>query len=79
MRLINKIDRYLEDKQYQIIIKDKKINILNYDEIIDFSSNKIILKCNEQKIIIEGKNLIILKMLDEEILITGIVFNIGIN
>ena len=79
MRLISKLDRYLEDKDYQITIKKNKINILNYDEIIDFSSNKIVVQCNEQKIDIDGKNLIILKMLDEELLITGSIYNVRIN
>lgn len=79
MRLINKLDKYLEDKNYQIIIKENKINILNFDEIIDFTSNKIIIKCINNKIEIEGKNLIIIKMLEEEILIKGIIYNVRIN
>ena len=79
MGLINKLDRYLEDKNYQIIIKENRVNIINYEEIIDFSINKISLRCNNKIINIEGKNLIISKMLDEEILITGIIYNIRIN
>ena len=76
---MNKLDRYLEDKNYQIIIKENQINIINYEEIIDFSTNKISLRCNNKIINIEGKNLIISKMLDEEILITGIIYNVRIN
>jgi len=79
MRLISKLDRYLEDKNYEIIIKENQINIINFREIIDFSTNKISLKCDNKIINIEGKNLIISKMLDEELLITGIIFNIRIN
>ena len=79
MGIMNKLDRYLEDKNYQIIIKENQINIINYEEIIDFSTNKISLRCNNKIINIEGKNLIISKMLDEEILITGIIYNVRIN
>ena len=79
MRLINKLDRYLENKNYEIIIKENSINIINFKEIIDFSINKISLKCDDKIINVEGKNLIISKMIDDELLITGIIFNIRIN
>ena len=79
MKLISKLDRYLEDKNYEIIIKENKINIINFQEIIDFSVSKISLRCDNKIINIEGKNLIISKMLDDELLITGIIFNIRIN
>ena len=79
MKLINKLDRYLEDKKYQIIIKEKQVNIINFQEIIDFSINKITIRCENKIINVEGKNLIISKMLDEEVLITGIIYNIRIN
>lgn len=78
MRLINKLDRYLEDKTFEIIVKDNKVDIINYKEIIDFSTNKISLKCDNKIINIDGKNLIISKMLDDELLITGIIINIRI-
>ena len=76
---MNKLDRYLEDKNYQIIIKKNQIDVVNYEEIIDFSIDKLSLRCNNKIINIEGKNLIISKMLDEEVLITGIIYNVRIN
>lgn len=79
MRLISKLDRYLEDKNYEIIIKENKVNIINFKEIIDFSINKISLRCDNKIINIEGKNLIISKMLDDEVLITGTILNVRIN
>ena len=79
MRLISKLDRYLEDKNYQIIIKENQVNIINFKEVIDFSTDKISLKCDNKIINIEGKNLIISKMLDEELQITGIIYNLRIN
>lgn len=79
MKLLSKLDRYLEDNNYEIIIKENKVNIINFQEIIDFSVSKISLRCDNKIINIEGKNLIISKMLDNELLITGIIFNIRIN
>lgn len=79
MKLISKLDKFLEEKDYEIIIKENKVNIINYMEIMDFSSSKFSIKCDKQIINIEGKNLIISKMLDNEVLITGIIYNIRIN
>lgn len=79
MKLISKLDRYLENKNYEIIIKENQVNIINFKEIIDFSVNKISFRCENKIINIEGKDLIISKMLDEEMLITGIILNIRIN
>ena len=71
MRLISKLDRYLEDKNYEIIIKENIVNIINFKEIIDFSINKISIKYQEKVVNIEGNDLVITKMLDNEVLITG--------
>jgi len=79
MRLINKLDRFLEDKSYKINIKENQVNILNFEEVLDFSTGQISLRCNKKTIIVEGKNLIISKMIDEEILITGMILNVRIN
>ena len=79
MKIINKLNRYLEDDNYQIIIKNNSVNIINIKEIVDFSISKVTTKCNEKTIIIEGKNLIISKMQEDEVLITGIIYNIRIN
>ena len=79
MKLTSKLDRYLEDKDYKIIIQKNQVNIINFKNIIDFSDNKISLKCDDKKIDIEGENLIISKMIDDELLIIGNIFNIRIN
>lgn len=79
MKLTSKLDRYLEDKNYKIIIQKNQVNIINFKEIIDFSDNKISLKCDNKRINVEGKNLIISKMIDDELLIIGNIYNIRIN
>ena len=79
MRLISNLDRYLENKNYEIILKDSSVNIINFSEIIDFSMNKISVRCDNKIITIEGKNLIISKMLDDELLVTGNISNLRIN
>ena len=79
MKLMNRLDNYLYDREYKIILKENYLNIVNYGEIIDFSLDKISVRKNDKNIIVTGKNLTINKMLDEELLITGIIQSISIN
>ena len=79
MKIMSKLDRYLEDRNYQINIKKNQLNILNFKEIVDFNSNKIVVRCDSNLINIEGKDLIISKLLEDEVLISGIILSIRIS
>ena len=71
MKLIRKIDNYINDRNYSMIYKDNKLNIINYSEIIDFSSELISIRYDKFTYYIEGDNLVISRMMENEILITG--------
>lgn len=79
MKILNRIDSYLSDNEYKIVIKKNTINIINYDEIVDFSPLKISVKYSNKLIIVDGQNLTISKMQDDEVLISGTILNIRIN
>ena len=71
MKLIRMFDDYINDKKYSMIYKDNGLDIINYTKIIDFSSSLISIKYNDKIYHIEVNNLVISKMMDDEILITG--------
>lgn len=71
MHLLKNIDKYLMDTNYKIIIKENIINIINYDEIKDFSNTKVIITTQKNKVTIEGEDLVVSKMQDDEVLIIG--------
>lgn len=77
--MIERMNNYLIDKEYKIIIKEKEVNIINYSEIIDFSLDKISIRYNKKMITIEGKNLYIFKMVENEVLIKGDIMIVRIN
>ncbi len=79
MRIRDKLDRYLYDKEYKITIKGNLVDIDNYDEIVDFTSSKIVIRCQNVLIILEGNKLGITKMMDNEVLVEGSVCKISIN
>ena len=59
-----------------IIIVDNKINIVNYKKIDYFDFDKIILSMNDKKIIFKGNNLVLTKLLNDEVEIKGVIKNI---
>ena len=77
MKLIKMIDNYINEKKYSMIYKNNKLNIINYSEIIDFSSNLISVRHNDNIYYIDGNDLVISKMMENEILITGKINNIN--
>lgn len=71
MNIRNRIDNYLNDKVYKITILNNTVNINNYIEILDFTSTVISIKHERGITKIKGKDLVVSKMLDNEVLITG--------
>lgn len=79
MRIVNRLNNYLFDNEYKIVIKNNYVDIINYDEIIDFSINKVSLKYKNRIITVEGSRLVISKMMDNEVLINGNIDLVRIN
>lgn len=77
MKLFNYLDRYITDDIFRVIIMDNSINIVNYIEVLDFSSKEISIKYNKGIMIIKGSELVVSKMLDDELLIKGNVKSIS--
>lgn len=65
------IKNLLEESDFKITILNNYIDILNFDEIILLSDNKIIISYLDKYTTIYGENLTILKLLDREILVSG--------
>ena len=71
MKILNKLNNYINDFEYKIIITDSYINVVNYEEIIDFNSTRISIRHDNVITIIDGIDLVINKMMEDEILIIG--------
>lgn len=71
MKLFDGIRSYINEDELKITITKNRINIINYIDIGHFDLNKIVVKTSECEIIIKGNNLVISKLVTDEILITG--------
>ena len=76
MNLFNGIRSYIQGSDTKIIIINNKINIINYKDIISFDSNIVIIKLDKKNIIIKGEDLVVSKLMNDEVLITGVFKNI---
>ena len=61
----------IKDEKLKIIYYPNKINIINYTDIDLLSTEKIIISTNYKKIILEGSSLVVTKLMDKEVLISG--------
>ena len=71
LKLFDYLDRYLVDKEYKITISEGRVHIINYSEIGDFSSTRVVVKHERGITTLLGDNLVVSKMSDDELLITG--------
>ena len=76
MQIIKNLRSYLLEDEFQIRIVEGKANVVNYDSIGHFDSNKIIVKHGKNAVVITGDHLVVSKLLTDEILITGNLKNI---
>ena len=79
MHIKDNLINFLYDKEYFISIYNNYIYVFNYKELISLTSQIIILKLDKFKLEIKGEELFITKLMPNEILIRGIIKNVGIN
>ena len=76
MNIKNNIVNYLFDKDYVICTYEDYVYAFNYIDLEVFSDTRVTLNFLNKKSVINGQNLIIIKITKEEILIKGIIKNI---
>lgn len=71
MGLIHRFRNYLLEEDFEMKIYKGAVNIVNFTEIGHFDSYKVIVKCDSLIVSIEGRELVVSKLLQDEILVTG--------
>ena len=78
MKLINNLRNYILEDNFKLVFINNKINIVNYISVIHFDSDLIKIKYSDGIVSIKGSSLIISRLLNDELLIEGIISNIEI-
>ena len=72
------IRSYILEDDFKITYLKNKLDIVNYENIDHFDTDKIIVRYSGGILVIKGENLTISKLLNDEILVSGIIKNIEI-
>lgn len=74
----NILYNYINDKEFRLTVYENKIHIINFKRIITLEDNYISLLSQNKKINIKGINLLLAKLLDNELLIKGNISSIEV-
>lgn len=69
--MFNKIINFVKSNEVKLTYSGNKINIVNYKKINIFDNDKVEINCFNKLITINGDNLIITRLFNEELLIEG--------
>ena len=69
--MLEKLSNYIVDSEFRLTLFKDMVNVINYSKIISLEENYISIIANEKKILIKGNNLVLKKILDNELLIKG--------
>ncbi|MBR2840554.1 MAG: YabP/YqfC family sporulation protein [Bacilli bacterium] len=69
--MLKNIRSFCADSVFRVTVFEDKVDIINYIEIDHFDDTNIFIRYSDGRLIIKGEMLIISKLLDEEVLITG--------
>jgi hypothetical protein len=72
------IKDYIKDDEFRFTVFSDRIHIINYDEIISLENSRVSVVSDNMRIIIKGKNLLLNKLLDKEVLISGEILTIEV-
>ena len=75
--MLKKIHNYLLDNSFRFTVFKDGIHLFNYKEILSLKNNNIVIR-GEFVVEVNGNNLVLNKMLDSEVLITGMIKDIKI-
>lgn len=64
---------YINDVEFRVNLYKDKVHIVNYTKIVTIEKSRISIVYSSGMLIIKGKDLALKKLLDDEILIKGII------
>ena len=76
--MLDRIHNYVNDDEFRFTVYENKVHILNFKRIISLEDNYISLQSRHKKITIYGMNLVLNKLMDQEMLVTGIISKIEV-
>ena len=76
--MLGKLKDYINDKEFRLTLFNDRIYVVNYLKIIALEDERISFLTSDSRIVIKGTNLCLNKLLEDEVLISGVVSSIGV-
>lgn len=76
MGILKQFRSYILEEEFTFSVYPNKVDILNYDSIGHFDSNKVIIRYDKGTLVIMGDNLVVSKLMNDEVLVLGNIKNI---
>lgn len=77
--MLNHIKEYINDNEFRLVVFEDRLYIINYLKILSLEDERISILTNKGRVVIKGNNLCLNKLLEDEVLISGIVSNIEVD
>ena len=77
--MLNRLTNYINDNTFRFTVYENTIHVINYKRILILEEDRISFQSKNQKIKIEGEGLILKKILNQEMLITGKIYKIEVS
>ncbi len=71
--MIKEIINQIKDDKFKIVYVNNSVDVINYDNIMEVKSDVITIEKEKKLILIKGEELKLDKLLDNEILIRGLI------
>lgn len=79
MKIFDRMNNYLLDREFKVEVFSNNVHIINFEELLDFNNKEVKVKHNKKIVVVKGKDLVVTKMVEDEILITGLIEIIKFN
>ena len=76
--MFERMNNYINDNEFRFTVYENKIHIINYKRILSLEDNYISFQSQKEKITIQGNQLSLNKLLENEMLITGFITKIEV-
>lgn len=76
--MLRNLYEFVKDDEFRFTVYSNRVHIINYDKIDSLNSDYILVSYSNKKVSIKGRDLVLNKMLNNELLVVGIVKNIEV-
>ena len=76
--MLRRVYEYVKDEEFRFTVYNDRVHFINFLKINTLNSDYVLIESPDRKISVKGKNLILNRLLEREVLIIGDIYNIEV-